>query len=176
MCYFQLLGNNLFQKKNYQNKQQRGFITTWFSLRFDPLIHRYQNDQRHFKSLSVFAAWFPRFAWPFWTLCIKVLIVTLREKCPYSEFFWSVFSHICTEYGEILRVSLFSQNAGKYRPEELLIRTLFMQWHRKHQLLLRSIFATWSKVQNGNTCANSQRLSAVNPFRKRSHLSCLTQF
>ena len=108
MCYFQLLGNNLFQKKNYQNKQQRGFITTWFSLRFDPLIHRYQNDQTHFKSLSVFAAWFRRFAWPFWTLCIKVLIVTLREKCPYSEFFWSVFSHICTEYGEILRVSPYS--------------------------------------------------------------------
>ena len=33
---------------------------------------------------------------------------TLREKCPYSEFFWSVFSHICTEYGEILRVSPYS--------------------------------------------------------------------
>ena len=41
MCFFQLLGNNLFQMKNYQNKQQRGFITTtWFSLRFDPLIHK----------------------------------------------------------------------------------------------------------------------------------------
>ena len=25
----------------------------------------------------------------------------LREKCLYSEFFWSVFSHIHTEYGEI---------------------------------------------------------------------------
>ena len=25
----------------------------------------------------------------------------MREKCPYSEFFWSVFSHIPTEYGEI---------------------------------------------------------------------------
>ena len=27
---------------------------------------------------------------------------TLREKCQYSEFFWSVFSHIRTEYREIL--------------------------------------------------------------------------
>ena len=27
------------------------------------------------------------------------------EKCPYSEFFWSVFSHIQTEYGEIRRSS-----------------------------------------------------------------------
>ena len=29
---------------------------------------------------------------------------TLREKCPYSEFFWSVSSHIRTEYGEILQM------------------------------------------------------------------------
>ena len=33
---------------------------------------------------------------------------TLREKCPYLEFFWSVFSHIWTEYGEILRISPYS--------------------------------------------------------------------
>ena len=33
---------------------------------------------------------------------------TLREKCPYSEFFWSVFSTIRTEYG----------------PEKIQIRTL----------------------------------------------------
>ena len=24
---------------------------------------------------------------------------TLREKCPYSELFWSLFSRIWTEYG-----------------------------------------------------------------------------
>ena len=28
---------------------------------------------------------------------------TLRKKCPYSEFFWSVFSFIRTEYGDLLR-------------------------------------------------------------------------
>ena len=38
-------------------------------------------------------------------------IVTLLEKCPYSEFFWSIFSPIPTEYG----------------PEKLVIRTLFTQ-------------------------------------------------
>ena len=27
---------------------------------------------------------------------------SLREKCPYSEFFWSVFSRIRTEYGQML--------------------------------------------------------------------------
>ena len=31
-----------------------------------------------------------------------------RKKWPYSELFWSVFSHIRTEYGEILRISPYS--------------------------------------------------------------------
>ena len=35
-------------------------------------------------------------------------IYVLREKYPYSELFWSVFSHIWTEYGEIIRVSPYS--------------------------------------------------------------------
>ena len=33
-------------------------------------------------------------------------IRSLREKCPYSELFWSAFSRIWTEYGEILCISL----------------------------------------------------------------------
>ena len=48
--------------------------------------------------------------------------VTLREKCPYSALFWSAFSRIQTEYGEVLRISLYSvrmrenvdQNNSKY--------------------------------------------------------------
>ena len=47
---------------------------------------------------------------------------TLREKCPYSELFWSAFSGIRTEYGEILGISPYSfrmwenvdQNSSKY--------------------------------------------------------------
>ena len=34
--------------------------------------------------------------------------LTLREKCLYSEFFWSVFSRIWTECAEILRISPYS--------------------------------------------------------------------
>ena len=37
----------------------------------------------------------------------------LRKKYPYSEFFWSVFSRIWTEYGEILSISLYSVRMGK---------------------------------------------------------------
>ena len=33
---------------------------------------------------------------------------TLREKCPYSELFWSVFSRIRTEYGEMRSISPYS--------------------------------------------------------------------
>ena len=33
---------------------------------------------------------------------------TLRKKCLHSELFWSAFSHIRTEYGEILRISPYS--------------------------------------------------------------------
>ena len=33
---------------------------------------------------------------------------TLRKKCPYLEFFWSVFSRIRTEYGYIGSISCYS--------------------------------------------------------------------
>ena len=33
---------------------------------------------------------------------------TLRKKCPYLVFFWSVFSRIRTEYGERRSISLHS--------------------------------------------------------------------
>ena len=33
--------------------------------------------------------------------------ITLRKKCPYSEFFWSKFSRIWIAYEEILRIYLF---------------------------------------------------------------------
>ena len=45
-----------------------------------------------------------------------------RERCPYSEFLWSVFSHIQSEY-----LSTFIPNAGKYGPEKLLIRAIFTE-------------------------------------------------
>ena len=33
---------------------------------------------------------------------VQSWIKALHEKCPYSEFFWSVICHIRTEYEEIL--------------------------------------------------------------------------
>ena len=34
--------------------------------------------------------------------------ITLRKKCPYSEFFWSVFSPIQTKYGEVWNIFPYS--------------------------------------------------------------------
>ena len=47
--------------------------------------------------------------------------VPLREKCPYSELFWSAFSRIRTEYGEIWIISPHSvqmrENTGQNNSE-----------------------------------------------------------
>ena len=37
-----------------------------------------------------------------------IVYLVLRKKCPYSELFWSAYSRIRTEYGEILRISPYS--------------------------------------------------------------------
>ena len=44
----------------------------------------------------------------------KIAQFALRKRCPYLELFWSVFSRIRTEYGDL---SVFSPNAGKCGPE-----------------------------------------------------------
>ena len=55
----------------------------------------------------------------------RYILHSQREKCPYSEFFWSVFSRIRTDYGEIQYLSVFTPNAGKYGPEKPRIRLHF---------------------------------------------------
>ena len=50
--------------------------------------------------------------------CVHGLIAdnrssTLRKKCPYSELFWFAYSRIWTEYGEILRISPYSNRMRK---------------------------------------------------------------
>ena len=39
----------------------------------------------------------------------------LHEKCPYSEFFWTVFSRSRTEYGVSLRIQSY---CGKIQPKK----------------------------------------------------------
>ena len=42
----------------------------------------------------------------FWKYLRRADYESLLEKCPYSELFWSVFSGIQTEYGEIQSVKI----------------------------------------------------------------------
>ena len=46
---------------------------------------------------------------------------TVREKCSYSQLFWTEFSRIRTEFGEILRISTYSfqmrENADRNNSE-----------------------------------------------------------
>ena len=47
------------------------------------------------------------------------VLVSLHEKCRNTEFFWSVFSCIRTEYEDLVRIySVFTPNTGKYGPEK----------------------------------------------------------
>ena len=59
--------------------------------------------------------------WYLYHCCSLVsLYLRLHKRCPYSELFWSVFSCIWTEFGEILRnstfsyLSVFNPNEEKY--------------------------------------------------------------
>ena len=53
----------------------------------------------------------------------------LREKCPYSELFWSEFSRIRTEYGEILCTSPYSVWIWEIRTRTTLTTDTFKQWY-----------------------------------------------
>ena len=85
-----------------------------------------KNDQTYLKNLSMWDLL--KYVWPFFIIMherinknIKCLTYeSLRESCPYFEFFWAAFSLIWSKYGEILK--------RKYRPEKVRIRTLLTQW------------------------------------------------
>ena len=53
------------------------------------------------------------------TFIYKNIFQTLRENYPNMEFFQSSISRIWTEYGDLLRTSLYSVQNGKIRPEKL---------------------------------------------------------
>ena len=59
----------------------------------------------------------------FFIKCDLYALHSLREKFPYSTFFWFAFSHIWTEYG----ITVFSPIAGTYGPGKLRIGTYFTQ-------------------------------------------------
>ena len=65
------------------------------------------------------------------TVCLSYLwiqhLATLHslKSVQIRSYFWSVFSCIRTEYGDLLRKSLFSPNTGKHGPEITLYLDTF---------------------------------------------------
>ena len=54
---------------------------------------------------------FRQLKWSVWlkSYCeVPYLKYSRREKCPYSEFFWSVFSRIRIDYEQIFRIFPYS--------------------------------------------------------------------
>ena len=61
----------------------------------------------------------------------------LHEMCPYSEFLWSIFSRIRTEYEDILRISPYSirmrENTDQKTPntntfQAVLVTSIFSEY------------------------------------------------
>ena len=52
-------------------------------------------------------------------LFLKIFL-KLHEKCPNTEFFWSVFSRIWTEYGHLLCKSLYSPYMRENTDQKIL--------------------------------------------------------
>ena len=61
------------------NKEKRAILNTFLSPQFGYFLHAWMKHVR--------------------VLTKERKNITRREKCPYSEFFWSVFSRIRIEYG-----------------------------------------------------------------------------
>ena len=57
--------------------------------------------------------------------CVTIRNMHCVKSVQIQSYFWSAFSRIRTEYGEISYFSLFSPNAGKYGPEITLYLDTF---------------------------------------------------
>ena len=62
-------------------------------------------------SMVVFTFSVSDWKYDFWENLVQKLNTT--SKYPYSELFWSVFSRILTEYGEIRSISLYLVQMGE---------------------------------------------------------------
>ena len=84
--------------------------------------------------------------------CPQIMLLMLRKKCLYSELFWSVFSRIQTEYGEIRSISPYSvrmranadQNNSKY---EHFSRSVMHNYIIHHGCLLKNWYSREKPLQ-----------------------------
>ena len=65
------------------------------------------------------------------TTIVNILNVAYDRNTAWKVFFWSVFSCIRTEYGDLWSKFPYSVRIQESGPEKLRIWTLFTQWKRK---------------------------------------------
>ena len=85
-------------------------ITFHFGLHLQVLLYSFTVNEPFYSCwgyLNIFNISLITWQWLFLFLHFLGLC-TMRENCPYSELFWSVFCRIWTEYEEILRISSYS--------------------------------------------------------------------
>ena len=65
--------------------------------------------------------------------------VALREKWPNMEFFWSVFSCIWTEYGNLRRKSLYSVQIRENTDQKIPYLDTFRTWNNYSQKFCKTL-------------------------------------
>ena len=94
---------------------------------------------------------------------MQKLLFILREKCPYSEIFWSVFSRIQTEYGEIWSTSPYSVRMWENTDQE---NSEYGHFSRSVKSIIKDTRATFMDEKN-----LAYHLKRVYPFSTNLKLS-----
>ena len=94
----------------------------------------------------------------------------LCKKCPNSELFWSAFSRIRTEYGEIRIISPYSV---RMRENAVLNNSEYRHFFRSdysQNISMTFLVRTLSNIYNELLCMNNWQFLDVNYFRKRNSI------
>ena len=166
--YYLLLNNNISRlseclyltffinpfRQILQGKKVGACLKLSQTTKMGPFVKRVNS----WKSLTIFANISILDIWPGCEYASEpelVFPMQLHEKCPYSEFFWSIFLRILTEYGETRSISPYSvqiwENTDQKNSE---------YGHFSHKVTINTLV---HKVQNGHTnlgnhAANTERL------------------
>ena len=82
---------------------------------------------------------------------------TMREKCSYSEFFWSVFSDNRTEYSKILRISPYSIRMQENKDQKKCKYGHFLHSSKQQtHVFLNETFTCWCRINKQLTASHGK--------------------
>ena len=125
------------------------------------------------------SVWFVKRYWPLFMFDSLIHTYILRETCPHSESFWSLFSRIWTEYGEILCIYPYSvqmrentdQNNYEYGPFRCLRESWLRLCHNllfihSHEYLFPSPFPALHKIASFHLISWRGHFVETHSFRR----------